>query len=67
MKIAKEPPAEYHERLALACERGAAAYASQLSTEQDPATRERLGRKARQQREQAEFHRQMAEKLKDET
>jgi hypothetical protein len=49
--------------MAAACDKAAQAYASELSTSKDPVSRERLGKKARQQKQQAEFHRQKAAEL----
>ena len=63
MAIRQTPPEEFHERMAAACDKAAAAYASELSTTTDPVARERLGKKARQQKQQAEFHRQKAAEL----
>lgn len=66
MKIAEEPPEEFHDRMAIACDKAAQAYASELSTTRDPVYREYLGKKARQQKEQAQWHRDFAAKLRSE-
>jgi hypothetical protein len=64
MKIAREPPEEFHERMAVRYDDAAKAYASQISTTKDPVLRERLAAKARQQKQQAEYSRQKAAELR---
>ena len=63
MDIQRTNPAEYHARQAKLCDEAAAAYASELSICRDLPRREQLATKARHHKEQAAFHREMAEKL----
>lgn len=65
MKIAQTSPEEFHRRMAVACDKAARAYASELSTIKDPVYRQRLGEKARKRKQQAEFHRRKAEQLSE--
>jgi hypothetical protein len=54
------------QRLAVAQERAAAAYASEISTTTDPKRRQQLADKARRAKEAAKFHRETATRLREE-
>ena len=66
-RLKKTDAAELHELLAASEERAAEAFASELSVEKDPKVREWLGRKAKHNKDQAAFHREIAAKLREES
>jgi hypothetical protein len=63
VRFRQTTPEDFHRRMAVACDKAAEVYASELSTANDPVTRDRLGTRARQKKQQAEFHRQKATEL----
>ena len=67
MNIERTGPIEFHERMAEREDAAAAASASLLSYSTDPSQRERLAKKMRRSKEQAEFHRATAARLREES
>jgi len=62
--IARTDPVAWNEHMAELCDKAAAAHASELSTATDSAMREHHADRARHQKEQAEWHRQEAARLR---
>jgi hypothetical protein len=58
--------ADFQDRMARAQDAAGAAFASELSSTSDPARREFLMRKATKAKEQAQFHRDQAKRLRAE-